>query len=48
MLAFVRHSGTVTAELYVQALSAGFEPIGEPRRLGGAGAFYVYLRRQRP
>ena len=40
MLAFVRHSGTVTAELYVQALSAGFEPIGEPRRLGGAAAFY--------
>ena len=40
MLAFVRHSGTVTAELYVQALSAGFEPIGEPRRLGGARAFY--------
>jgi Tol biopolymer transport system component len=40
MLAFVRRSGVLTGELYVQALSAGFAPIGEPRRLGGQGLFY--------
>jgi Tol biopolymer transport system component len=40
MLAFVRSSGVLTGELYVQVLSAGFAPIGEPRRIGGEGAFY--------
>jgi eukaryotic-like serine/threonine-protein kinase len=40
MLAFVRSIGVLTGELYVQALSAGFAPIGEPRRLGSEAAFY--------
>ena len=40
MLAFVRRSGTLTGELYVQALSAGFAPVGEPRRLRTDGRFY--------
>jgi len=40
MLAFVRSIGTETGELYVQALSGAFEAIGEPRRVGGAPAFY--------
>jgi serine/threonine protein kinase len=41
MLAFVRQrSGLRTGELHVQALSAGFEPIGEPRHLAGNGVFY--------
>jgi len=39
-LAFVRRSGTLTGELYLQALSAGFAPIGEPRSLGAEGRFY--------
>jgi eukaryotic-like serine/threonine-protein kinase len=33
MLAFVRGSGDLRGQLHVQALSAGFAPIGEPRRL---------------
>ena len=40
MLAFVRRSGVLTGELYVQALSAGFAPVGEPRRLRTDGQFY--------
>ena len=41
MLAFARQRrGVRTGELYVQALSAGFEPIGEPRRLAGRGEIY--------
>lgn len=40
LLAFVRYTGAETGELYVQALSAAFEPIGEPRRLGAEAAFY--------
>jgi eukaryotic-like serine/threonine-protein kinase len=41
MLAFVRlRRGVRTGEVHVQALSAGFEPIGEPRRLAGKGAIY--------
>jgi eukaryotic-like serine/threonine-protein kinase len=41
MLAFVRlRRGLRTGELHVQALSAGFEPIGEPRHLAGNGVFY--------
>jgi Tol biopolymer transport system component len=40
MLAFVRRSGVMTGELYVQALSAGFAPTGEPRRLGAEGLLY--------
>jgi len=39
-LAFVRRSGALTGELHVQALSAGFAPIGEPRRLLADGRFY--------
>ena len=40
-LAFVRQRrGVRTGELYVQALSAGFEPVGEPRHLAGNGVFY--------
>ena len=40
-LAFVRQRrGVRTGELYVQALSAGFEPEGEPRHLAGNGVFY--------
>lgn len=39
MLAFVRGGG-LTGELHVQALSAGFAPIGEPRRLGTDGRIY--------
>lgn len=41
MLAFVRQGrGVRTGELYVQALSAGFQPTGEPRHLAGKGVFY--------
>jgi Tol biopolymer transport system component len=41
MLAFVRLGrGVVTGGLYVQALSAGFAPVGEPRSLGGEGLLY--------
>jgi eukaryotic-like serine/threonine-protein kinase len=41
MLAFVRHRrGLRTGELYVQQLSAAFEPVGEPRHLAGKGVFY--------
>jgi Tol biopolymer transport system component len=40
MLAFVRRSGGLTGELYVQALSAGFAPVGEPRRLRTDGRIY--------
>ena len=40
MLAFVRRSGVLTGELHVQPLSAGFAPIGEPRRLLADGRFY--------
>jgi eukaryotic-like serine/threonine-protein kinase len=40
MLAFVRRSGVLTGELHVQALSTGFAPIGEPRRLLADGRFY--------
>lgn len=40
-LAFVRQRrGVRTGELYVQALSAGFEPLEEPRHLAGNGVFY--------
>jgi eukaryotic-like serine/threonine-protein kinase len=39
-LAFVRESGILTGELHVQALSAGFAPSGEPRRLLADGRFY--------
>jgi serine/threonine protein kinase/Tol biopolymer transport system component len=40
-LAFVRlRRGLRTGELYVQTLSAGFEPVGEPRHLAGKGVFY--------
>ncbi len=39
-LAFVRRSGVLTGELHVQTLSAGFAPIGEPRRLLADGRFY--------
>jgi eukaryotic-like serine/threonine-protein kinase len=39
MLAFVRRSG-LEGELYVQPLSAGFAPIGEPRRLGGRQFYF--------
>jgi eukaryotic-like serine/threonine-protein kinase len=40
-LAFVRtRRGLRIGELHVQALSAGFEPIGEPRQLAGKGAIY--------
>ena len=41
MLAFVRERrGVRVGELHVQALSAGFEPIGEPRHLAGKGEIY--------
>lgn len=41
MLAFVRQRrGLRTGELYVQELSAGFEPVGAPRHLSGNGVFY--------
>jgi len=40
MLAFVRSSGELTGVLHVQALSAGFAPVGEPRRLRTDGRFY--------
>ena len=41
MLAFVRlRRGLRTGELHVQALSAGFEPLGESRHLAGKGVFY--------
>ena len=40
-LAFVRHRvGLRTGELFVQELSAAFEPVGEPRYLAGKGVFY--------
>jgi serine/threonine protein kinase/Tol biopolymer transport system component len=40
MVAFVRRSGIFPGGLYVQALSAGFAAIGEPRGLGAEGLFY--------
>ena len=39
-LAFVRHSGGLTGELYVQRISDGFTPVGDPRRLDGQPHFY--------
>jgi Tol biopolymer transport system component/predicted Ser/Thr protein kinase len=40
-LAFVRQvRGRRTGSVYVQALSAGLEPVGEPRRLTGQGVLY--------
>jgi hypothetical protein len=32
--------GLRTGELYVQALSAGFEPVEEPRHIAGKGVIY--------
>ena len=40
MLAFVRRSGALRGELYVQAISDGFAPTGEPRLLGGRAVLY--------
>ena len=40
MVAFVRRSGIVTGDLFVQEVSAAWEPIGEPRRLSTLGLFY--------
>jgi len=41
LLAFVRlGTGLRTGALYVQELSAGFDPVGDPRHLAGRGVFY--------
>ena len=41
MLAFVRlRRGVRTGEVHVQAMSAVFEPVGEPRQLAGKGEIY--------
>ena len=39
-LAFVRRSGSLTGELWLQTLSGTFVPIGEPTRMGSAEVFY--------
>ena len=39
-LAFVRRSGSLTGELWLQPLSGTFVPIGEPTRMGSAEVFY--------
>jgi Tol biopolymer transport system component len=40
MLAFVRGRSVSTGELHVQALSAGFAPLGDPQRLSAEGRIY--------
>ncbi len=42
-IAFVRRSGVLTGELYVQRISDGFTPVGEPRLLDGLGRLYFGL-----
>ena len=39
-LAFVRRSGALTGELYVQRISDGFTPVGDPRPLDGQAHMY--------
>ncbi len=42
-LAFFRRSGALSGELYVQSMSDGFKPVGEPRAVDGQGRLYYGL-----